>query len=88
VHVINQRYEFRPPNGDPGAPIEIIGLQEYSPGQTKACDLWRLHVPPKYINQVQDQSECATYGGVTRLLANAFFGGDESRVAEFILEKV
>jgi hypothetical protein len=82
--IINQRYEFRPPGGDPAQPILIFGIQEFSPGQTQECDLWRVKTPQAFADKLEGQTECDSYGAVCRLLAGAFFGGDVARVADFI----
>ena len=82
---INQRYEFTPPYGDPTQPILVFGVQEYSPGQSRECNLWRLKVPDAYAGKLDDQTECDSYGSVCRLLAGIFFGGDVAQVVNFIV---
>ena len=79
--IINQRYEFRPPGGDPVQPILVRGIQEYSPGQLRKNDLWEVKAPQAYADKLEGLTECDSYGAVGRLLA---LGGDIARVEDFM----
>ena len=79
--MVNQRYEFVPPDGDPADPIVISGLQEYAPGQQRKVDVWTIEVPQALRGALADGWECRSYAEVTRMLAHAFFNGDESLVS-------
>jgi hypothetical protein len=85
--ISNSEYEFRPPNDASALPILISGLQEYSPGQSRKSNVWRLRVPELYRDKISDDTECSSYGEVSRLLARAFFDGDELRVEPCITTK-
>lgn len=86
MRFIEQRHEFRPPNGDPSRPIVILGLQDYSPGQTRKVKVWRLKVPDEYRGRVSDETECSSFGEVCRTLASCFFDGDVERVKPCIIQ--
>jgi hypothetical protein len=84
--MIEQRHEFRPPNGDPSRPIKILGLHNYSPSQTRKVTVWQLKVPEEYRDRIPDETECASYGGVCRTLAGCFFDGDETQVKPCMIQ--
>jgi hypothetical protein len=77
--IVEQRHVFRPPDGL-GGPIVIVGMQEYSPGQTSKATRWSLGVPKEYRDRIPDRTECSSYGEVRRTLARCFFDGDEKQV--------
>lgn len=80
--IINQTYRFQPPGGD--APIVIYGLQEYSPGQVRKVDVWKLNVPEPYRELISDGEELTSYGSVIRALARLFCDADEQKAKALI----
>ncbi len=76
MKVQNQRYQFVPPGGDSADPIQILGLQEYSPGQSQKVDVWLLKVPDQYHKFLKTDMECDSFGEVLRILAHLYFDGD------------
>src|SRR5690606_34857305 len=77
----NQRYGFTPPGGK--GQIRILGGQEYSPGQARKSDIWLIAFPEEYAHRLPKLGEhesYSSYAEVVRVLAAAFFDGDESKV--------
>jgi hypothetical protein len=84
MKIENQRYQFVPRGGDASAPIQIIGLQEYSPGQSRKFDHWLLRVPEQHRQVIPDGIECDSFGAVLRVLARAYFDGDVTKAQSAI----
>jgi hypothetical protein len=78
MKIANQRYYIAIP-GYP-EPVRLLGLQEYSPGQSSRVDVWQIQVPKELQDKLQDGWEASSYPEALRTIARAFFGGDESRV--------
>ncbi len=77
----NQSYGFTPPGGS--SEIRITGAQRYSPGQTKKSDIWLVSCPEEYAGRLRKLGQGESYGSyaeVLKVLADAFFDGDVSRV--------
>jgi hypothetical protein len=85
--IINQRLEFTPPDGDPDRPILILGLQEYSPGQARKVDLWKLEPPAEFAALFGAHVEFDTYASMCATLANRFCDGDQAAVRDRIKTK-
>jgi hypothetical protein len=83
----NQQYEFTPSNGDPTRPIVILGLQEYSPGQTRKVDVWKLVLPAEYAPQFGGHVEFPHFSSMLTALANHFCGGDEAAVSARLISQ-
>ena len=84
MKIQNQSYQFVPPGGDPANPIRILGLQEYSPGQSRKTDVWLLKVPEAYRHAIPDGTECESYGAVLRFIARIYFDGDDAKAKSAI----
>ncbi len=77
--IVNQRYEFLPPGES--VPVIVTGMQEYSPGQTKRSDIWRLEASDTLSHLVPTETEFRSFGEVQRELARIFCSGDVSKVS-------
>ena len=86
MKVIEQIYEFTPPDGDPGEPIKVIGLQDYSPDQPRKVAVWEITVPGRYRSRLPNGLECHSYAEVCGTLARCFFDGDETKVREHMVQ--
>lgn len=81
----NQIYEFTPPEG--AAPITILGLQDYSPGQRSKVDVWRIKPPPELAARFGSHVEFDTWKVVVATLAGMFCDGDEKAVSDRMVLK-
>lgn len=75
----NQIYQFTPPEGS--VPIRILGLQDYSPGQNRKVDAWRIEAPPELAVRFGNDLEFDTWKVVVATLARMFCDGDEKAVS-------
>lgn len=83
MKVINQRYEFLPPKGDPTLAIVILGLQEYSPGRTRKVEVWTIHDPPEtYALMLGRRFEFDNWKVLVEALAHVFCDDDLAVAAE------
>lgn len=57
-------------------PVILYGLQDYSPGQSKRCDVWVFEVPAEHQENLADKTECLSFGEAVSTLAISFFDGD------------
>lgn len=74
VKVPTAIYEFTPPNGGPA--ISVSGLQDYSPGQPRKADVWKLGVPAEHAAAFGGHLEYGSYDSAVAALAQQFCGGD------------
>ncbi len=77
----NRMYEFTPPNGDPSRPIVVLGLQDYSPGQTQKTDIWKLDLPAEHAAQFAGHVEFDSYK------SKAILQGDEAVASARLIPK-
>lgn len=68
--VTNTRYEFTLGGGS----ISVIGLQDYSPGQIRKVDVWKVVVPEVHANKLGG-AEFSSWGSMLKTLADVFCGG-------------
>jgi hypothetical protein len=80
----NQRFLFVPPGGSVLEPIVILGLQDFSPGQTHKVQVWKFTVPPGAGPEHLSQEEPTSWSGVLRTLARYFPGEDEASLRQRI----
>lgn len=71
----SRTYEFTPPSGGP--PIAVHGLQDYSPGQTRKVEIWRLEVPAEHVAKLGSHIEFDSWATMLATLANMFCDGDK-----------
>lgn len=84
--VINRVYEFTPPDG--AAVIKVVGLQNYSPGQTRKVDLWILEAPTEYAAHFgKGIPEFERWSVLVATLANMFCDGNEKDASERLVLK-
>jgi hypothetical protein len=76
--IVNQKFEFIPPGGNPAEPIMVYGMQESD--QHRRSDVWMLEVPEAHTATIPDKTRCASFGEVQQMLARCFFDGDEAKV--------
>ena len=88
MQIPNQIYEFTPPGGEGKPPIVILGLQEYSPGQSRKVDLWRFEVPDDFVGNIPNGTEVTTFAVVERYLAESFCEGDQAAVRPLLLSRM
>jgi hypothetical protein len=73
-------FEFVPRGGDPGHPVKVHGLQEYSPGNHSGrVDAYLIKVPEQYRGDLPASEEVYRWETVTSVLAN-WFGENEEDV--------
>jgi hypothetical protein len=80
VKVVNQAFEFLPPDCDKKTSIRILGLGEYCLSGSDQCDSWIIQVPPELVGRLKDNFQCKNAASVKKTLAQAFYGGDEMAV--------
>jgi len=78
--IANTIYEFRPLAS--GSPVRVLGVQDYSPGQVRKVETWRLDLPAEYADQVGDHVEFDSWDAMLSALAGAFLDGDIDAVSE------
>ena len=78
--IANMVYEFIPLAN--ASPIRILGVQDYSPGQVRKVDAWRLDLPAEHAARFGDQVEFDSWDAMLSALAGAFLGGDTDAVSE------
>lgn len=86
MKVIEQIYEFTPPNGDADHPIKVIGMKDYPQDRPRRVTVWEVTVPGSWRARMPGRFECRSYAEVCRTLARCFFDGDETRVREHMVQ--
>ena len=66
------RYEFTPPDGGP--PIGVSGLQDYSPGQTRKVDVWRIEVSAELAAQFGVRTEFGSHDSMLAARSTILYG--------------
>lgn len=77
----NESYGFTPLGGS--VEIRIQGAQRYSPGQARKNDIWLVSCPDEYAGRLRKLGKGESYGSyaeVLKVLADAFYDGDQSKV--------
>jgi hypothetical protein len=83
--IANTIYEFTPLAS--GAPVRVLGVQNYSPGQVQKVETWRLDLPAEYAGQFGDHVEFDSWDAMLSALASAFLDGDIDAVSERLVLK-
>lgn len=83
--IANVIYEFRPLSS--GSPVRVLGVQDYSAGQVRKVEAWRLDLPAEYADQFGGHVEFESWDAMLSALASAFFGGDTGAVSERLVLK-
>ena len=83
--IANTIYEFTPLAS--GSPVRILGVQDYSPGQARKVEAWRLDLPAEYAGQFGGHVEFESWDAMLFALAGAFLDGDTNAVSERLVLK-
>jgi hypothetical protein len=83
--IATRRHEFTPPNGGP--PITVHGLQDYSPGQSRKVEVWKLDVPAVHAVQFGGHVEFDNWKVMIATLARMFCSGDEKAASDRMVLK-
>lgn len=70
--VVEESYEYVPPGGDPGRPIEIHGFAPYLPGQRRTIERFAFRVPPGSAHDIPDRLVVAGWPDVVAKLLETF----------------
>jgi hypothetical protein len=83
--IANVVYEFTPLSS--GSPVRVLGVQDYSPGQARRVETWRLDLPAEYAGQFGNHVEFDSWDAMLSALACAFLDGDTDAVSERLVLK-
>jgi hypothetical protein len=68
-------------------PIKVLGLQNYSPDQSRKVDVWKLDVPPEYTSRFGGHVEFDSWKVMIATLARMFCDGDEKAASDRMVLK-
>lgn len=84
---LNQSHEITVPGGDPARPVKLLGMQDYSPGQTRKVDEWHVQVPDDLLARWGNHHFFGSYKAACEAIATVFFGGDEAALEANMVSK-